>query len=278
RPPARLATRQAARTAPRPRAAPVRAPAATRPTAAAAAAGPAEGGDDVRPAVAQALGNAARASGADPALLLAMAWKESRLDPTARNPLSSARGLMQFTRGTWLEVVRDFGPRHGLAYQAALLSTDPRTGAISTRRPRQLNEILRLRDNPRHSAVMAAERLGRERPALAQALGRAPTAADLYMVHLLGPAGAQRFLAELALTPARPVTEAVGADSLQRNRGLFLARDTGRPLGLAQVYQSIEQLVAEQRSARPALLASLARQATGAPGQAGGTIEVADAR
>ncbi|RZA30460.1 MAG: lytic transglycosylase domain-containing protein [Proteobacteria bacterium] len=267
--------RHALRGVPRPRQAAIRAPAAAAPIARRAAAG----GEAVSPAVVMALGNAARASGADPALLLAMAWKESRLNPLARNPQSSARGLMQFTRDTWLEVVRDYGPKYGLTHHSALLLTDYRSGEISTRRPRHLTEILKLRDNPRLSAAMAAERISRKQADLAQALGRASTAADLYMVHLLGPVGAQRFLAELQRAPSRPVTEAVGADSLQRNLGLFTARDSGRPLSLGQVYQSIESLIADQRTTRAELLASLgAQSASGSGRPPGSAVEVADAR
>lgn len=268
-------SKHALRVVPRPRSAAVRTPAAAVPTAKRAA----SGGEAISPAVVAALGNAARASGADPALLLAMAWKESRLDPLARNSQSSARGLMQFTCGTWLEVVRDYGPKYGLAHHSARLLTDHRSGEISTRRPRHLTEILKLRDNPRLSAMMAAERISRRQADLAKALGRAPTAADLYMVHLLGPVGAQRFLAELQRAPSRPVTEAIGADSLQQNLGMFMARDSGRPLSLGHVYQAIEHLIDDQRTTRAELLASLTVQpSTGPGGTPGRVIEVADAR
>jgi Transglycosylase SLT domain len=231
---------------------------AARKPAAAARPDPANNaGAPVSPAVSRALDRAARATGADPALLLAMAWKESRFDPAARNPLSSARGLMQFTRATWLEAVRDFGPRHGLAGHAALLSTDPRDGAISARDPRHLARILKLRDDPRLSAVMAAERIAGERGGLERALGRAAAPADLYLVHLLGPAGARRFLAELRRAPSRPALEAVGQDSVGANQGVFVARGDGsggRALSLAEVYAAVEGSVAEQRTARAGLL------------------------
>jgi hypothetical protein len=205
----------------------------------------------------RALSGAARATGADPALLLAMAWKESRFDPAARNPFSSARGLMQFTDATWLEVVRDFGPRHGLARHAAHLATDPRTGTISARDPRRLAQVLKLRDDPRLSALMAAERIAHEREGLERALGRAAAPADLYAVHLLGPAGARRFLAELRRAPSRPALEAVGQDSVGANRGVFVARGTGRPLSLAEVHAAFGSVVEEQRTARAGLLGGL---------------------
>ncbi|WP_052214374.1 transglycosylase SLT domain-containing protein [Belnapia sp. F-4-1] len=200
------------------------------------------------PAVAAALAAATRSTGADPALLRAIAWQESRFSHRASNRLSSARGLMQFTEATWLEVVRDFGARHGLAREAASLSTDARTGAITTKRPRDLRHILAMRFDPRLSAVMAAERLGAKRAALEALLGRPAGTTELYLTHLLGPAGARRFLAELDRAPARPAAEAVGADSIAANKGVFFERATGRALSLAEVKAGVARLLASQRA------------------------------
>ena len=163
-----------------------------------------------------------------PTLLTALAWQESRFDPRARNRRSTARGLMQFTEATWLEAVRDHGPQHGLQYEAAVLSTDPASGSITTRQPRTRSRILELRDNPRYAAALAAARINRARIALAQSLGRPVGPADLYLVHLLGPAGAQRFLAALDRTPGKPAADFVAADSMALNREVFVERGSGR--------------------------------------------------
>ncbi|WP_052388906.1 transglycosylase SLT domain-containing protein [Belnapia moabensis] len=210
------------------------------------------------PVVATALAAATRSTGADPVLLRAIAWQESRFSHRAVNRQSSARGLMQFTEATWLEVVRDFGARHGLAREAASLSTDARTGAITTKRPRDLRHILNLRFDPRLSAVMAAERLGAERAALEALLGRPAGTTELYLTHLLGPAGARRFLVELGRAPSRPAAEAVGADSIAANRGVFFDRATGRALSLAEVQAGVARLLASQR-ALPAPITLAAR-------------------
>ena len=58
------------------------------------------------------------------------------------------------------------------SYEAAVLSTDPASGSITTRQPRTRSRILELRDNPRYAAALAAERINRARIALAQSLGR----------------------------------------------------------------------------------------------------------
>ncbi|MBL6456259.1 transglycosylase SLT domain-containing protein [Belnapia sp. T6] len=208
------------------------------------------------PTVAAALHGASRVTGTDSTLLRAIAWQESRFGHRARNSASSARGLMQFTVATWLEVVRDFGPRHGLAREAASLSTDPQTGAITTKRPRDLRYILALRDNPRLSAVMAAERLAQEQAALQAMLGRPAGPTELYATHMLGPFGARRFLTELDRAPGRPAADVLGADSIAANPGVFLERGSGRRLSLAEVHAGFGRMLAEQREPAPLTLAA----------------------
>jgi hypothetical protein len=175
-----------------------------------------------------ALEEAASVTGLSGDVLQRIAERESRLDPTARSRSSSATGLMQFTRDTWLEAVRDFGPRHGLASEAALLDTN-RDGDIEARDPRALRRILLLRENARYSAVLAAERLRAARPGLEQMLGRQATPTDLYLVHLLGKTGARRFLAALRDTPRR-TSFAVLGDPARANPGVFERNGASLPV------------------------------------------------
>jgi Ca2+-binding RTX toxin-like protein len=98
---------------------------AGRPAQTTAAAPVAPAGDVVPPISPQVFSAVIRAAGperSDRVLLLALAWRESRFDPTARNTASSARGLMQFTRSAWLEAVRDHGAAHGLASSASAIA------------------------------------------------------------------------------------------------------------------------------------------------------------
>ncbi|WP_408735182.1 transglycosylase SLT domain-containing protein [Muricoccus aerilatus] len=192
-----------------------------------------------RSAVVAALSGAEQVTGVGSSVLHAIAARESQFNPTAKNPLSSARGLMQFTRSTWLEVVRDFGERHGLGGYAAALRTD-RAGNITTRDPRVLTRILQMRDDPQLAAVMASERIGQQRAILERELGRPVKPADLYLVHMLGPQGARRFLAELRRNPAASSTTVVGA-AARPNPGVFERH--GRSLPLSQVYQEVAELM-----------------------------------
>jgi hypothetical protein len=196
--------------------------------------------------VRNALHQAARATDMDPALLYAMAWKESRFDPKAQNTRSTARGLMQFTDETWLEVVRDYGPRHGLAHQAAAIITDRKTGRISVRDGKSRKYVLGLRDNPRLSAALAVAWMAGESAALERVLGRPVTETDLYAVHFLGPAGAQRFLTELERSPFLPAAQFVNPDGVSRNRNIFIERN-GRIRSLREVYSWMADAIQEQR-------------------------------
>ena len=62
---------------------------------------------------------AGRSTGIDAALLLTIAWTESRFRAEAKSWTSSAEGILQFTKQTWLENVKTFGRKHGLSHWRA---------------------------------------------------------------------------------------------------------------------------------------------------------------
>jgi hypothetical protein len=200
----------------------------------------------LHPEVVGALQTAAGGQEGDRTLLFALAWRESRFDPRADNPASSARGLMQFTRETWLEAIRDHGATHGLARYASAVVTDRSTGRLSVRHSRTLAELLALRDDPRLSATMAMARLGRERDRLSHALQRPVTDADLYLVHFLGPVGARHFLRHLARAPSHRASDYVGSEAVAANRSAFVS-SKGRHLSLREVYTDVQRTLDSQR-------------------------------
>lgn len=189
---------------------------------------------------------------ADPFVLLAIAWQESRFDVLARNRHSSARGLLQFTTVTWLSVIRDFGAEHGLGRYAAAIKTD-HDGRIIVRNRAIRRKILALRDNPELEAIMAAERLDQERRALADDLHRPVTLPDLYILHMLGPAGAKDFLTALARSPDRSSLDVVGS-AAKPNLPLFV--HDGHPLSVAETYDRIKAALTDQVTRHAGLFAS----------------------
>ena len=76
----------------------------------------------IQPAVPQrvslAIGNAAKRTGVPFNYLMAQARVESSLDPDAQASSSSAAGLFQFTKQTWLATLSQHGPNHGLEWAA----------------------------------------------------------------------------------------------------------------------------------------------------------------
>lgn len=104
---------------------------------------------------------------------------ESSFNPSAKNPNSSAAGLFQFTRGT----ARDYGLANPLD---PIASTD------------------------------AAARLAADNKAtLARALGRDPSAGELYLAHQQGGGGASKLLAN----PNARAVDIVGRDAVMLNGG-----------------------------------------------------------
>ena len=214
------------------------------------------------PAVASAIQAAASAADVDPHLLLALAWRESRFDPVALNGRSSARGLMQFTAGTWLQAVEKFGAGHQASTYAGTISKDAQ-GRLLVPDEQNRAAILQLRSDPVLSAALAANILRQYREAMKERLGREVTLTDLYLLHVLGPTGAFRFLEAVAQRP-RVSSQSVASLHTLRNAGL-LARD-GRPLTVADTYAAVRAMLAEQRRHSDQLLSTALPEHRAAPG------------
>jgi hypothetical protein len=169
--------------------------------------------------VRQAIRHAARIVGVDPGYLAAVAARESGFDPTARAEGSTAAGLFQFTADTWLRVVKVFGERYGLADEARQITIDSE-GRVSVANAEIRTRLLQRRDDPRLSALMAAE-LGQDNKArLERVLGRSVTPAETYIAHFLGFSEAARMI-----DGARAVTRVSGVELLPiaaaRNPAVF---------------------------------------------------------
>jgi hypothetical protein len=189
-------------------------------------------GPDVRAAIARA---SAR-TGVDFDYLLAQARIESSLNPDAKAPTSSAAGLYQFTRGTWLETLNRHGAEHGLGWAG-----DAITGGRVADKGMQA-QIMALRYDPDASALMAAELASDNKAALSARLGREPDPAELYLAHFMGIGGASDFLSALQSDPDRSAASLM-PDAARANRTIFFAPG-GAPRSVGQVMDVLRTKVA----------------------------------
>ena len=181
------------------------------------------------PQVHAAIARASQATGIDFSYLLGQARLESSLNPDARAGTSSAAGLYQFTRGTWLATLDRHGSEHGLGWADAAIQG----GRV--RDPALRQQVLALRYDPDASALMAAELASDNRNYLANVLGREPDPAELYMAHFLGADGAGRFLTALATDPGQSAA-ALFPKAAGANRAIFYD-PSGAPRSLGGVME-----------------------------------------
>lgn len=183
----------------------------------------------------QAIARAASRTGADFNYLLAQAKLESSLDPSAKARTSSASGLYQFIDSTWLHTLDRHGEGMGLGGAAAAIHTAGGRSRVAD--PAQREAIMALRFDPDVSALMAGSLANDNRAALSGVLGREPDAAELYLAHFLGAAGAGKFLGQLGgnadISAASILPKAAAA-----NRSIFY-----EPGGSARSFRQVMDLI-----------------------------------
>ena len=176
-------------------------------------------------------------TGIDFAYLMKLAAVESNFEPLSKAVGSSATGLYQFTRETWLNTVKAHGDKYGLEAYAAQI--DYIIDADGYRRPvvrdkAVYQHLLELRTNPRVSAMMAAESVKDNLQRLTLSFDRTPSQADLYLTHFLGTDGAISFLKALDETPDALAVDMFPA-AAQSNQDIFHPK-TCRPRTVDEVY------------------------------------------
>jgi|SRR5690554_3860110 len=191
--------------------------------------------------IATALDRAGQRSGVDFDYLLQTAIRESSLNPNAKARTSSATGLFQFIESTWLEVMKDEGPR--LGYGDFADHIQEREGEFFVSNPTVRQQILDLRHDPQISSDLAAAFTRRNGDYLFEKFGRMPSPGELYIAHFLGARGAEQFFDAGLQTP-----DAIAADLFPRparaNPSIFY--DNGQPRTVRGVY---EMLVAKHNNA-----------------------------
>ena len=182
--------------------------------------------------VLDAVQSASARSGIDFDYLFDVARVESGYNPAAQASTSSARGLYQFTKQTWLATLDRHGANHGLAWAADAIGRDA-SGRLSVADPALRQQIFDLRDDPAAASNMAAALTGDNRAYLESRIGRGAEPVDLYLAHFLGSGGAAKFLAALEANPDQPGASMM-PEAAAANRSVFYAAD-GNMRSLAEI-------------------------------------------
>ena len=184
--------------------------------------------------LANALTAAGNRSGVDFGYLLQTAMRESSLDPQARASTSSAVGLFQFLEGTWLQVMKEEGPRLGYQSYADQISRTA-SGDYVVTDPSGRAQILGLRENPEVAADLAAAFTRSNGEYLRSVFGRMPSAGELYIAHFLGAQGAEKMFKAGLDNPDQRAVDLFPRQA-SANRAIFYDRD-GQARTIRQVYQ-----------------------------------------
>ncbi len=177
-------------------------------------------GQAVDRATVQGLKTASAKSGVSFQFLLAKASQESSLNASAQADTSSATGLFQFTRGTWLDMLKRYGSQYGFSDLSRQILETP-SGKLAVTDDAAEKRILALRNDPEASALMAAEFARDNAASLESSLGRAPDGPELYLAHFLGANGAQALLA----APPGQTAASVLPAAAKANPAVFTAPD-----------------------------------------------------
>lgn len=184
---------------------------------------------DVKAAVA----DASAKTGVDFSYLMAKAAAESGFQTDAKADSSSATGLYQFIDSTWLATVKAHGAKNGLSEYAAAIQTKP-DGRLTVTDPTMRQEILDLRNDPKVSALMAAEFTKDNQDYLKANTNGKVGPTELYMAHFLGAGGGAKFLNALDKTPDAKAAD-LFPEAAAANRNVFYDK-AGDKKSLKQIY------------------------------------------
>jgi Transglycosylase SLT domain len=199
----------------------------------------------VRQSIVERVVQAANKTEMDPALLMAIADKESNFSTTAKARTSSASGLFQFVERTWMQAIKIFGHRHGQGSAADAIAAAEERGAAQNKA-----QILKLRNDPYLSAALAAEMLKKDGAKIAEKIGRPLTAGETYLIHFLGPDDTERFMRAMVESPQMSAAALLPRPA-RANRPIFYEA-AGRRMKertVAEVHDAFESMM-EKRTSR----------------------------
>lgn len=185
--------------------------------------------------LAYVLNSAGTKSGVDFDYLLQTAIRESSLDPTAKAQTSSATGLFQFLESTWLQVMKDEGPRLGYQQYADAIS-ESADGEFTIKDKSLRAEVLKLREDPQIAADLAAAFTRNNGAYLQARFGRMPSPGELYIAHFLGAKGAEKMFTA-GLADPNQIAANLFPKQAKSNRSIFYS--DGQARTIKQVYRAL---------------------------------------
>ncbi|MDB5528500.1 MAG: lytic transglycosylase protein [Devosia sp.] len=184
--------------------------------------------------LAYVLTSAGDRNGVDFNYLLQTAIRESSLNPQAKAQTSSATGLFQFLDTTWLQTMKEQGPRLGYGQYADQI--EKTANGYTVRDPDARAQILKLREDPQIASDLAAAFTKSNGDYLSAKFGRQPSAGELYIAHFLGAQGAERMFNAGLQNPDQIAADLFPRQA-QANRTIFY--DEGQPRTIRQVYRAL---------------------------------------
>ena len=171
----------------------------------------------------------AQARGLDPEIAVRIAQVESSMDPSAKAKTSSAQGLFQVVDSTW----KQFGGKPG--------------------KKADVDENIRVGLNILESNTKS----------LKNALGREPSATELYAAHFLGAQGAKTLL---TAAPDTPVSQLLSQRAIKANPSMLKDKNVEQLLGILNTKMGAP--AAAVAAAPPTPAAPMPAAAAGAPKRA----------
>lgn len=186
--------------------------------------------------IAGAIQKAAQSTGISFEYLLTTARIESNLNPTAQASTSSAKGLYQFIDQTWLGTMKQDGPALGFSRYADAI-TQSADGRYDVADPAMRAEIMRLRNDPTASAMLAGAFSKANAGQVSAVIGRQPTEGELYIAHFLGPDGAGRMISAASSRPQASAAAMFPA-AAAANTSIFYDK-SGKARSVGEVYAKL---------------------------------------
>lgn len=168
----------------------------------------------------QIIAEGARKVGMDPKMMQTMAAIESDLRPDVGASGSSGKGLFQFLKGTWKDMMSKYANKFGIAP-----GTSP--------------------NDPLAASIMGAQ-FAKDNAVKLKKVKPNPDATSIYTAHFLGPDGARKAYSALNSNPNALGTQVFPRESkVSGNRSLFFSK-SGQPLSIQGFFQAIDSKLSKK--------------------------------